>query len=90
MENLGQNKYQIKYGNNEKNGYPDIIIVKCTVKLGKNTLERRISDPSLLLQYSKMVLTCILYDEVHLYDGITRSRDCINKCKITKFTSRKI
>ena len=57
-----------KYGNNEKNGYPDIIIANAG-QTGKNTLERRISDPHCYSVF-KNGIDCILYDEVHLYDGI--------------------
>ena len=61
-------KKEDRYGDNDKNGYPDIIITNAG-QSGRNTIERRISDPDCSPVF-KNGIDCILYDEVHLYEGI--------------------
>ncbi len=52
-----------KYGNNSEKGYPDLIITH------PKSLERRLINPDCSFVY-KQGIDCVLYDEVHLWDGI--------------------
>jgi len=52
-----------RYGNNSENGYPDLIITN------PESLERRILNPQCSPVY-RSGIDCVLYDEVHLLDGI--------------------
>lgn len=52
-----------RYGNNSEGGYPDLIITH------PKSLERRLLNPDCSPVYQQGI-DCILYDEVHLWDGI--------------------
>ncbi len=56
-------KLEKKYGEDTIHGYPDIIITH------PKSLERRILNPECSPVYRNGI-DCILYDEVHLWDGI--------------------